>query len=270
MKPEEYIDEVIAIATQAGQAIRDIYLKGSFEREIKSDNTPVTSADLAANRIICDRLSALTPTIPILSEEAADIPLSDRALWKRYWLVDPLDGTGEFIAGSGDFAVIIALVEHNRPVMGVVYVPMTQVCYYAIAGLGAYKRTDKQELRITSRQISQSESVCLRLAVSRRQEPQSVLTLFNQPQHCELVVMGGAALKSCLVAEGRADCYVRVGPTGEWDTGAAQIIIEEAGGQLMDIELQPLSYNERESLENPNFIVVGSPNLAWDEILIGK
>jgi len=146
MKPEELIDEVIAIATDAGITIRDIYLKGNFEREMKSDNTPVTSADLAANKIICDRLTGLTPDIPVLSEEAADIPLSVRESWKRYWLVDPLDGTGEFIAGSGDFSVIIALVEHNRPVMGVVYVPMTQVCYYAIAGLGAYKRTDKQEV----------------------------------------------------------------------------------------------------------------------------
>lgn len=154
--------------------------------------------------------------------------------------------------------------------MGVVYVPMTQVCYYAIAGLGAYKRTDKQEVRISSRQIQHREQVSLRLAVSRRQDPQSVLTLFNHPKHCELVVMGGAALKSCLVAEGRADCYVRVGPTGEWDTGAAQIIIEEAGGQLMDTELQPLTYNERETLENPNFIVVGAPNLEWDKILIGE
>lgn len=270
MKSEEIIDQVIAIATEAGQKIREIYQGGQFDREIKADNTPVTSADLAAHQIICSSLNALTPDIPVLSEEASDIPLSTREAWKRYWLVDPLDGTGEFIAGSGDFSVIIALVEHNRPVMGVVYVPMTGVTYYAIAGLGAYKRTDKQELRIRSRQIPSRDNLSLRLAVSRRQDPQSVLKLFNQPQHCELVVMGGAALKSCLVAEGRADCYVRVGPTGEWDTGAAQIIIEEAGGQLMDIELQPLTYNERETLENPNFIVVGAPNLEWDKLLVGE
>lgn len=270
MKPEEIIEQVIVIATEAGQKIREIYLHGQFDRDIKADNTPVTSADLAAHQIIAASLHALTPDIPVLSEEAADIPLRDREHWKRYWLVDPLDGTGEFIAGSGDFSVIIALVEHNRPVMGVVYVPMTEVCYYAIAGLGAYKRTEKQELRISSRQIPTRDGVSLRLAVSRRQDPQSVLKLFHQPQHCELVVMGGAALKSCLVAEGRADCYVRVGPTGEWDTGAAQIIIEEAGGQLMDIELQPLTYNERESLENPNFIVVGAPNLDWDKLLVGE
>ncbi|QSX30253.1 3'(2'),5'-bisphosphate nucleotidase CysQ [Shewanella cyperi] len=269
MKPEQLIEAAIDIAMAAGEKIREIYLTGSFEREVKSDNTPVTSADLAANQIIVDQLKALTPDIPVLSEESADIPLADRAHWPAYWLVDPLDGTGEFIAGSYDFSVIIALVEHNRPVMGIVYVPMTGVCYYAIAGLGAYKRSGGMEVRITSRQIATDAKIPLRLAVSRRQDPQSVLKLFHQPKHCELVVMGGAALKSCLVAEGRADCYVRVGPTGEWDTGAAQIIIEEAGGQLMDIELQPLSYNERETFENPNFIVVGSPNLAWDKILVG-
>ncbi|GIU45116.1 3'(2'),5'-bisphosphate nucleotidase CysQ [Shewanella algidipiscicola] len=270
MKPEECVEQVIAIAVEAGMAIKDIYLEGSFDKEIKADNTPVTSADLAAHQIITAALTQLTPDIPVLSEEDADIPLSERVDWPRYWLVDPLDGTGEFIAGSGDFSVIIALVEHNRPIMGIVYVPMTEVIYYAIAGLGAYKRSNKGEQRIASRQLTLDDSHSLRLAVSRRQDPQSVLKLLNQPKHCELVVLGGAALKSCLVAEGRADCYVRIGPTGEWDTGAAQIIVEEAGGQIMDLELQPLSYNERESLENPNFIVVGSTHLPWDELLVSE
>lgn len=270
MKPESYIDQVIEIATVAGKQIRDIYQKGDYDREIKSDNTPVTSADIAAHNIITKALNELTPDIPVLSEEAADIPFAQRCDWQRYWLVDPLDGTGEFIAGSGDFSVIIALVEHNRPIVGVVYVPMTEVCYYAIAGLGAYKRVKGNDLRISSRQIGKGDNSPLRLAVSRRQDPQSVIKLFNQNKHCELVVLGGAALKSCLVAEGRADSYVRIGPTGEWDTGAAQIIVEEAGGQIMDLTLQPLSYNERESLENPNFIVVGSPNLAWDELLTAE
>lgn len=270
MKPEDYIEQVIDIAVKAGSEIRNIYLNGTFDKEVKSDNTPVTSADIAAHNIISSALKTLTPDIPVLSEEDADIPFSQREHWNRYWLVDPLDGTGEFIAGSGDFSVIIALVEHNRPIMGVVYVPMTEVCYYAIAGLGAYKRDEQSEVRIISRQLADSDEPPLKLAVSRRQDPQSVLKLFNQPKHCELIVLGGAALKSCLIAEGKADCYVRIGPTGEWDTGAAQIIIEEAGGQIMDLELQPLSYNERESLENPNFIVVGSPHLQWDRILLNE
>ncbi|QLE83829.1 MULTISPECIES: 3'(2'),5'-bisphosphate nucleotidase CysQ [Shewanella] len=268
MKPEEIVEAAIAIAVKAGKEIKDIYLEGSFDREIKQDNTPVTSADIAAHKIITASLAKLTPDIPVLSEEDADIPFSQRCEWQRYWLVDPLDGTGEFIAGSGDFSVIIALVEHNRPIMGIVYVPMTDVCYYAIAGLGAYRRDNGADMRISSKQLTAEQSQSLRLAVSRRQDPKSVLKLFNHGKHCDLVVLGGAALKSCLVAEGRADCYVRIGPTGEWDTGAAQIIVEEAGGQIMDLTLQPLSYNERESLENPNFIVVGSPHLAWDELLI--
>ncbi|MBV7316705.1 3'(2'),5'-bisphosphate nucleotidase CysQ [Shewanella sp. NIFS-20-20] len=267
MQPEQLIEAVIAIAADAAKTIKSIYLDGHFEKELKQDNTPVTSADIAAHTLITASLQQLTPTIPVISEEDADIPFAVRSDWPRYWLVDPLDGTGEFIAGSDDFSVIIALIEHNRPIMGVVYVPMTDVCYYAIAGLGAYKRAGQQELRIQAKTLTAGRDSDLRLAVSRRQDPKSVLKLFANPKHCELVVMGGAALKACLVAEGRADCYVRIGPTGEWDTGAAQIIVEEAGGQIMDISLSPLTYNERETMENPNFIVVGMPSLPWDEIM---
>jgi 3'(2'), 5'-bisphosphate nucleotidase len=267
MKPENIIEAVIKIAQMGGIAIRDIFLQGDYDREVKSDNTPVTSADLASNEIICQQLALLTPDIPILSEEAADIPLSVRSQWQRYWLVDPLDGTGEFIAGSDDFSVIIALVENNRPVMGVVYAPMTQTCYYAMIGKGAFKRDHEGERQIHSKALTSFQSDRLRFAVSRRQDPFSVLNLFDSQADAELVIMGGAALKSCLVAEGKADCYVRLGPTGEWDTGAAQIIIQEAGGNLMDLTQQPLSYNLRESLENPNFMVVGSPQLSWDKLL---
>ncbi|MFQ6372249.1 3'(2'),5'-bisphosphate nucleotidase CysQ [Shewanella sp. YIC-542] len=267
MRPEELLEQAIEIATEAGKMIRTIYQQGDFQRELKADHTPVTSADIAAHKLISQRLSALTPDIPVLSEEAADIPLSQRQHWSCYWLVDPLDGTGEFIAGSGDFSVIIALVRQHRPVLGVVYVPMKEDCYYAVAGHGAFKRSHGAQAQIHSRQL-QPQAQTLRLAVSRRQDPEKVLQLFRQPDNCQLLPLGGAALKSCLVAEGRADCYVRVGPTGEWDTGAAQIIIEEAGGRLLDTSLQPLTYNERDTLENPNFIVMGAPRLAWEQILI--
>ena len=267
MQTEQLIEPVISIAIDAGKKIQEIYLNGNFEKKTKSDNTPVTSADLASHQIIMSSLAMLTPDIPIISEEGASIPLSERSHWARYWLVDPLDGTREFISGSDDFSVIIALIEHNRPIVGIVYAPMTETCYYAIAGLGAYKRSSDGEVRISSHHINNAEHPALRLAVSRSQDPQSVLSLFNQPHECELVLKGGAALKTCLVAEGAADCYIRIGPTGEWDTGAAQIIVEEAGGALMDIELQPMSYNERETMENPNFIAVGAPSLPWDDIL---
>ncbi|GGZ02542.1 MULTISPECIES: 3'(2'),5'-bisphosphate nucleotidase CysQ [Shewanella] len=265
MKPEELLEQVIAIASDAGKMIRGIYQQGSFQQNIKDDLTPVTSADIAAHELITQRLSQLTPDIPVLSEEASDIPLAERGHWSSYWLVDPLDGTGEFIAGSGDFSVIIALVQQHRPVLGVVYVPMSEKCYYAVVGHGAFIRHHGVAQRIHSRQPAPAQH--LRLAISRRQDPAKVLRLFREPEHCELLPLGGAALKSCMVAEGRADCYVRVGPTGEWDTGAAQIIIEEAGGRLLDTSLQPLTYNERDTLENPNFIVMGAPELAWEHIL---
>lgn len=270
MQPEKYIESVIGLAAEAGAKVREIFLDGQFDKKIKMDNTPVTSADLASHQIILAGLSSLAPDIPILSEEAADISFAERREWQKYWLVDPLDGTREFIDGSEDFSVIIALVEHNRPVMGVVFVPMKDICYYAIAGIGAYKRTQEGDLRINSHHFESQSPTALKLAVSRRQDPQVVLKLFHESQHCELIKMGGAALKSCMVAEGAVDCYVRVGPTGEWDTAAAQIIVEEAGGELMDTSLQPLTYNERDTLENPNFIVIGAPQLAWDKILVSS
>ncbi len=267
MKPEQLIDAAIDIAIQAGKAVREIYEEGCFEREIKQDNTPVTSADLASHHIICESLKALTPNIPILSEEDADIAFEQRSQWSQYWLVDPLDGTGEFIAGSGDFSVIIALVENNTPTLGIVYAPMSRVCYYGIRGQGAFKRDAYGETRLASTHLPVSADNKLRLAVSRRQDPESILKLFKQPENCELRVLGGAALKSCLVAEGEADCYVRIGPTGEWDTGAAQVIVDEAGGAIMDLTLAPLSYNQRDTLENPNFMVVGSPSLDWQQLM---
>lgn len=266
-QPQTLVEDVIAIANEAGQAIKDIYTSGNFEKEVKQDETPVTSADLSAHQIICNGLTKLTPSIPILSEEGGNIPLVERQKWQHYWLVDPLDGTGEFIAGSGDFSVLIALVENNRPVMGVVYVPMTEVSYFAISGQGAFKRQNGINHQIHTEQKEWSDDLPIKVAVSRRQNPNSVLKLFDDEHTYELIYLGGAALKSCLVAEGRAHCYVRIGPTGEWDTAAAQVIIEEAGGKVMDVHLQPLTYNKRETLENPDFIVVGQPKINWKQLL---
>ncbi|MBE8167379.1 MAG: 3'(2'),5'-bisphosphate nucleotidase CysQ [Shewanella sp.] len=265
--PEQLIESVIAIATEAGGMIKNIFQQGDFEQTIKQDSTPVTSADLASHAVICERLGSLTPDIPVLSEEDADIPLSIRRLWQRYWLVDPLDGTGEFIAGSNDFSVLIALVDNNQPVLGVVYVPMTQECYFATLGNGAYKRSHDEDTQINSNNKRVDRESALKVAVSRRQDPNTVLQMFDTDHNYELVRLGGAALKSCLVAEGQADCYVRIGPTGEWDTAAAQVIIEEAGGKVMATDMQPLTYNQRETLENPNFIVVGQPTRDWKHLL---
>ncbi|ELO1774662.1 3'(2'),5'-bisphosphate nucleotidase CysQ, partial [Vibrio fluvialis] len=261
------LPDVISIARSAGQLILDIYENKSYESYTKSDETPVTSADLAAHKLVVERLSELTPDIPVLSEEAANISLTTRETWQRYWLVDPLDGTQEFIARSGDFATIIALVENNRPVMGVVYGPVSGVTYYAYSGKGAWKIPDMSEsLRIeTHKHELPGQSIAI--AISRRQDINRITNRLSSQWNYELVPLGSAALKACLVAEGAVDCYLRLGPTGEWDTAATQCIVEEAGGRILSTQLEPLSYNERDTLENPNFIVLGDADLPWDKIL---
>ncbi len=262
-----HLPAVIEIARSAGQLILDIYEKKEYEEYTKSDETPVTSADIAAHKLIVEKLSELTPEIPVLSEEAADISLEKRSQWNRYWLVDPLDGTQEFIARSGDFATIIALVENHKPVMGVVYGPVSGVTYYAYHGKGAWKIPDLSEsVRIKAYQHDGKTSP-IAIAISRRQDINRITNRMSSNWNYDLVPLGSAALKACLVAEGAVDCYLRLGPTGEWDTAATQCIVEEAGGRILSTFLEPLSYNERDTLENPNFIVLGDEGLPWDEIL---
>lgn len=264
------LPQVIEIARSAGQLILDIYQKKQYEEYTKSDETPVTSADIAAHKLITERLSELTPDIPVLSEEAADISLEKRAQWQRYWLVDPLDGTQEFIARSGDFATIIALVDNNQPTMGVVYGPISGVTYYAYSGKGAWKIPDMSEnVRIRTHKHEQPGQN-IAIAISRRQDINRITSRMSSAWNYELIPLGSAALKACLVAEGAVDCYLRLGPTGEWDTAATQCIVEEAGGRILSTKLEPLSYNERETLENPNFIVLGDEALPWDNILQRK
>ncbi|NVD05343.1 3'(2'),5'-bisphosphate nucleotidase CysQ [Vibrio sp. JPW-9-11-11] len=262
-----HLPAVIEIARSAGQLILEIYEKKEYQAYTKSDETPVTSADIAAHKLITEKLSELTPDIPVLSEEDADISLEQRSQWNRYWLVDPLDGTQEFIARSGDFATIIALVENNKPVMGVVYGPVSGVTYYAYHGKGAWKIPDlDQNVRIKTH-THDGQSSPIAMAISRRQDINRITRRMSSEWNYDLVPLGSAALKACLVAEGAVDCYLRLGPTGEWDTAATQCIVEEAGGRILSTHLDPLSYNERDTLENPNFIVLGDENLPWDGIL---
>ncbi|EGQ7915950.1 3'(2'),5'-bisphosphate nucleotidase CysQ [Vibrio parahaemolyticus] len=264
------LPQVIEIARSAGQMILDIYEKKQYEAYTKSDETPVTSADIAAHKLITERLSELTPDIPVLSEEAADISLEQRAQWQRYWLVDPLDGTQEFIARSGDFATIIALIDNNKPTMGVVYGPVSGVTYYAYSGKGAWKIPDMSEsVKIHTHKHEQAGQN-IAIAISRRQDINRITSRMSSAWNYDLIPLGSAALKACLVAEGAVDCYLRLGPTGEWDTAATQCIVEEAGGRILSTHLEPLSYNERETLENPNFIVLGDTDLPWDDILQRK
>ena len=253
------------IARAAGAEIKRIYQSGHYESHTKSDESLVTSADFAANDIICQALVELTPEIPIVSEELPDVTVQQRQNWQRYWLVDPLDGTQEFVAGSDDFAVAIALIDNNLPTIGVIYAPMHDRCYLASRGNGAFRR-DKNGLAPIKVKTTQQRNI--RIAVSLRQPKETVLSRVSTQFKYELIAMGSATLKSCLIAEGGADFYMRVGPTGEWDTGAAHCILSEAGGDIKDLGLNTLTYNKRDTLENPNFIVCGNPAIPWREIVI--
>lgn len=258
------LEPVKAAAAEAGAALWHIYQTGDFECHAKADESPVTSADYAANAIILERLMALTPDIPIISEESNLVPLAQRQHWPRYWLIDPMDGTQEFVARSGDFAVSIALVEHGWPALGVIYWPQQHVWYYATRGHGAFKQAGQfiNKIHVSAHQAETP----LRVAVSRRQSLSHIEALMGT-QPVAYIPLGSCSLKSCLVAEGGADCYLRLGPTGEWDTGAVHIIVEEAGGKILDGEFSPLSYNQRESLANPDFMVMGQAERPWPDMI---
>lgn len=259
------LDPVKSAAREAGAELWQLYQSGDFQQQQKADLSPVTSADLAANRIIINRLSELTPDIPIISEESHLIPLAQRQHWPRYWLIDPMDGTQEFVAKSGDFAVSIALVEHGWPALGVIYWPKEDIMYYASRGNGAFKQRRNliNRMRVNQHQAGQT----LKIAVSRRQPLQPIVDLLQSQHDVEYIALGSCSLKSCLVAEGKADCYMRLGPTGEWDTGAVHVIVEEAGGKILDSEFTPLSYNQRDTLANPDFMVMGQASIPWPKLI---
>lgn len=254
----------LEIAIDAGRAILEIY-EGGFQVESKADNTPLTEADLAAHTIIEDGLRALTPDLPVLTEESAAIPFAERRQWGRYWLVDPLDGTREFISRSGEFTVNIALVEDNEAVLGIIYAPVLGVYYYACRGQGAYKReatNEPQSIRVRRWDGGKATVVCS----SATHSGKFLQNLLDNIGDYDVVCLG-SALKSCLVAEGKADIYARLGPTSEWDTAAAQCIVEEAGGQITDTQMQPLRYNTKDSLLNPHFLVFGETGQDWSDYL---
>lgn len=253
------LPQAISVAIQAGRCILEIYDCG-FKVEHKDDQTPLTEADMAAHHIIESGLGEIDPSIPILSEESADIPFSERQQWQRYWLVDPLDGTREFIKRNGEFCVNIALIEDHEPVLGVIYAPVLGVTYSACRGQGAFKR-DAMNAPVRIHTKRRSEGPVL-VAGSRSHRGDSLRRFLANLGPYELIPMG-SAIKSCLVAEGKADVYARLGPTSEWDTAAAQIILEEAGGRITDTRMRPLRYNTKENLLNPHFFAFGDPTQDW-------
>lgn len=266
------LKSLLAIAQQAavdaGKRVMGVYLSGDFERFNKSDDSPVTTADYLANEIIVHALESASPDIPIMSEEQNNGSLSERKNWKRYWLIDPIDGTKEFIGKSGYFAVNIALIEDNEPVIGVIYWPTSRVLYFAHKGGGAFKSEAGETLPIHVRKLDNPETDIVKIAISREQPVEWVMSKMNPQRDYDTVALGSCSLKSCFVAEGKADVFMRIGETGEWDTGASQCIVSEAGGKIYSIDFQPLTYNQRESLANPNFVVLGDQNVDWKQIIL--
>jgi len=252
------IGPVCDIARAAGTEILDVY-ESDFDFESKGDGSPLTLADRRAHELIETRLQALTPDIPVLSEESFDEVGDQRLTWSRYWLVDPLDGTKEFIKRNGEFTVNIALIDEGVPCMGVVYAPVLEELYYAVCGAGAWKKSPLHAAkRIHTRCLSlkRVEIVASRSHLSDEVR-QFTASIEAQAEQVELISMG-SSLKLCLVAEGRADVYPRLGLTSEWDTAAAHCVVEAAGGRIFDCQLQTLRYG-KENILNPWFIVAGDP-----------
>ncbi len=255
------IPSLLEITRQAAAAILEIYNgDADFGVEAKSDDSPLTRADRAANEVICQGLEALPVKYPIISEENKLLPYDVRKAWSRCWLVDPLDGTKEFIKKNGDFTVNIALVENGEVVAGVVGIPAQDELYWAVRDEGAFMIKNRVESPIQAASFSKEDSglniVCSRSHLSP--ETEAFIAKYHSPN----LVSRGSALKFLLLAKGEAHVYPRIAPTMEWDTAAAQIILEEAGGKVVVFETgEPMRYN-REDLLNPSFVGYGKENTA--------
>lgn len=256
MDRKELAKEVVKIARQAGSAIMAIYGKEDFGVELKQDESPLTLADKASNDIICGALEKLPVRYPIVSEENKELPYEERQTFEYNWLVDPLDGTKEFIKRNGEFTVNIALIHSGAPILGVVYVPCFDETYWAVAGQGAYWEHNGETRPLQAASFSLSgpglNVVCSRSHLN--EATQAFIDKLNAPER----VAKGSSLKFLILARGEAHVYPRLGPTMEWDTAAAQAVLEEAGGRVIDEETKaPLRYN-KENLRNPYFIAYGN------------
>ena len=270
-----WMPDVCKIAVQAGQKISQMYHQaGQVAVEQKGDGTPVTEADKQADDLICKLLKQLTPDIPLVTEESVqDVPFETRQNWSTYWLVDPLDGTKEFIERTGEFSVNIALINNHEPVMGVVYGPEAGDLYFSIKGQAAYKVVDLKSVveidnwpsvhnyagEISIKSVNDDQPI--KVAVSRRHG--GMVQHFVSKLKCSELVRMGSALKVCLVAEGEADVYPRFGPTSLWDTAASHCILESAGGKVLNAAGHSLQYVQTESLLNPFFMAIGDESYSW-------
>lgn len=264
------LEEVLDISRAAGDEILKIYNdKNGIEVETKSDNSPVTKADLAANAVIVERLEALDPKYPVLTEETNLLDYETRKNWARYWIVDPLDGTKEFINRNGQFTVNIALIENNQPILGVVYVPVQDSAYLGLVGEKAEKVTGNIRETIACRKLKGDLPV-VEVVASKNHlnaDTENFITAM-QGEFGEIETKSvGSSLKFCLLAEGSADVYPRFAPTSEWDTAAAQAVLCAAGGQVYKQDLSPLDYNAKEDILNPYFFAVADTSVDWSSVL---
>ncbi len=259
MDLKSLLEPVVALAVEAGDAILEVYAT-DFDVQNKADESPLTQADLASHERIVAGLEALTPDIPIISEESGLPGFATRRAWTRYWLIDPLDGTKEFVNRNGEFTVNIALIEGHRPILGVVHVPVQQKTYVGCEGTGSSVRSpDSDPLAI---RVAESSTDPVRVVGSRSHRGASLDAYLDRLGDYDMVPMG-SSLKFCVVAEGGAYIYPRLGPTSEWDTAAAQAVVEQAGGAVLQLDGTPLSYNTKDDILNPHFMVSGPADRDW-------
>ncbi|NKB77865.1 MAG: 3'(2'),5'-bisphosphate nucleotidase CysQ [Gammaproteobacteria bacterium] len=259
---EALLSEILDIAIDAGKEILDVY-ENEFDVEIKGDGSPLTMADQHAHNLIEHRLGKLETVIPVLSEESSGKVFEKRRNWQRFWLVDPLDGTKEFVKRNGEFTVNIALIENGMPILGVVHTPVRAISHYAALGLGAFRCEANGE--VNPIHVRKSTREVMTMVASRSHAGADVekyqKNLEKDAGEVQVTNMG-SSLKICLVAEGKADIYPRLGPTSEWDTAAAHCVLMVAGGKMVDITGKPLEYNKQNIL-NPWFLACGDPEIDW-------
>tara|TARA_B100000401_G_scaffold420084_1_gene345235 strand:+ start:640 stop:1437 length:798 start_codon:yes stop_codon:yes gene_type:complete len=255
MLSKENLLEIVNISVDAGEVILNYYNE-NVDVIYKDDESPLTKADLASHKIITDSIKKITPDIPILSEEEF-IDWKIRKKWKKYWLIDPLDGTKEFIKKNDEFTVNIALIENNRPILGVIYTPALNELFYSIKNFGSYKILTKKKLNTLKEakriSINKKKSNKIKIVGSRSHSNPILDKWVNKNFNEFDILQKGSSLKFCLIAEGSADIYPRFGPTSEWDIAAGHIILEEAGGKLKSIDNKEILYNEKENILNPEF-----------------
>ena len=254
-KIKKYIEQLIHTAYAAGKEIMEIYESDDLGIESKPDESPLTKADKAANEIICAGLAKITPNIPIISEENIEIPYSQRKDYEYLWMVDPLDGTKEFIKRNGEFTINIALIHNQKSIAGIVYTPVLDKMYYAIKGEGAYIIEDNEQVPLVANEFRITDDG-LKIVCSRSHLNEATKAFVDNYTNPELITKG-SSLKFLILAEGGAELYPRIAPTMEWDTAAAHIILTESGGRISQLDGTPLLYNKK-NLLNPHFIATAN------------